>query len=109
MIPVATIIVAIINIILDVFLIPRYAAFGAVFATMISQVLLFTFHFVVSRFVIKERFDYKITFFLIPAFIVIIFVGVSYFLIDYQYIRWLLFVLVAAYVSYDVLKYRSIF
>lgn len=109
LIPVATIIVAIINIILDVFLIPRYAAFGAVFATMISQVLLFTFHFVVSRFVIKERFDYKITFFLIPAFIVMIFVGISYFLIDYQYIRWLLFVLVTAYVSYDVLKHRSIF
>lgn len=109
LIPVATIIVAIINIILDVFLIPRYAAFGAVFATMISQVLLFTFHFVVSRFVIKERFDYKITLFLIPAFIVMIFVGISYFLIDYKYIRWLLFVLVATYVSYDVLKHRSIF
>ena len=109
LIPVATIIVAIINIILDVFLIPRYAAFGAVFATMISQVLLFTFHFVVSRFVIKEKFDYKITSFLIPAAIVMIFVGLSYFLMDFQYIRWFLFVLVAAYVSYDVLKHRSIF
>lgn len=109
LIPVATILVAAINIGLDIVLIPRYAAFGAVFATMISQILLFVFHFIVSRFVIKETFDYKISFFLIPAAIVIIFVGVSYFLIDYQYIRWLLFVLVAAYVSYDVLKHRSIF
>lgn len=109
LIPVATISVAVINIVLDIVLIPRYAAFGSVFATMISQVLLFAFHFVVSRFVIKETFDYKLSFFLIPATIVLFFVGLSYFLIDFQYIRWFLFVLVAAYVFYDVLKHRSIF
>lgn len=109
LIPVTTIFVAIINIILDVILIPRYAAFGAVFATMISQVLLFTFHFVVSRFVIKETFDYKLSFFLIPAAIVLTFVGVSYFLMNLQYVRWFLFIIVASYVSYDVLKHRSIF
>ena len=109
LIPVATIIVAAINIVLDIVLIPRYAAFGAVFATMISQMLLFAFHFVLSRFVIKERFDYKLSFFLIPATIVMIVVGLSYFLMDFQYVRWFLFLLVAVYVSYDVLKHRSIF
>ena len=109
LIPVATILVAAINIGLDIVLIPRYAVFGAVFATMISQILLFSFHFIVARFVIKEKFDYKLTFFLIPSVIVMIFVGVSYFLMDFQYIRWFLFVLVAAYLFYDVLKHRSIF
>ena len=109
LIPVATILVAVINIVLDVVLIPRYAAFGAVFATMISQILLFSFHFVVARFVIKEKFDYKLSFFLIPSGIVMILVGVSYLFMDFQYIRWFLFVLVSAYLFYDVLKHRSIF
>jgi len=42
--PIATILVATINIILDLILIPRYAAIGAVFATLIAQILLFVFH-----------------------------------------------------------------
>ena len=109
LIPVATILVAAINIVLDIVLIPRYADLGAVFATMISQILLFAFHFVVSQFIIKEKFDYELSFFLIPVAVVMVCVGLSYFLMDLQYIRWFLFALVAVYGFYDVLKHRTIF
>ncbi len=108
-IPVATIMVAIINIILDIVLIPEYSALGAVFATMISQLLLFAFHFIVARFVIKEHFDYKFIFFLIPAIVIVICSIIGYFSIDYAIIRWILFILIAFYVLYDVVKHRSIF
>jgi len=107
--PIATILVATINIILDLILIPRYAAIGAVFATLIAQILLFVFHFIVARFIIKEKFDYKFTFFLVPIIVILTCVGVSYFIIDLYFIRWLLFGFIAAYVFYDALKQRSIF
>lgn len=107
--PIATLSVAIINIVLDLILIPRYAAIGAVFATLIAQILLFVFHFIVARFIIKEKFDYKFTFFLVPIIVILLFVGISYFLIDLYFIRWFLFLLVASYVFYDILKHRSIF
>lgn len=108
-IPIATILVAVINIILDVWLIPIYSAFGAVIATMISQILLFLFHYITARFLIKESFDYNFSFFIISIVFVSLVVVLSYFLMDFKYIRWILFIIVAAYVLYDVLKHRSIF
>ena len=108
-IPVATIIVAVINIFLDIIFIQKYSAFGAVFATMISQLLLFSFHFFNARFIIKEEFDFKFVFFIIPTLIMLFCTVMIYFLIDYEIIRWILFIVIASFVIYDIVKYRSFF
>lgn len=108
-IPIATITTALINIVLDIILIPKYSANGAAIATMIAQYLLFVFHFIAARFVIKREFEYRLSFFIAPIVFVIVSVIAGYLLIDYMIIRWVLFLFISACLAYDVMKYRSIF
>lgn len=108
-IPIATITTAIMNIVLDIILIPRYSANGAAIATMVAQFLLFMFHYIAARFVIKKEFDYRLSFFIAPIIFEIVFVIAGYLLMNYMIIRWVLFFVISAYLTYDVIQQRSIF
>lgn len=109
LIPVATFATAIINIILDIILIPKYMIMGAAVATMVSQFVLFAFHFIAAEFMVRVEFDYKLRTFLVPtAFLIFMCLAASY-LRDFCIIRWCLFFVIALVLFVDVYKRKAIF
>lgn len=86
-ISVGTFFAAIINILLNYLLIPRYNEYGSAFATLVSYIALFIFHYIIARFVIK---NYELNFrtfiiFLVPL---VIFTFIYYFFINNLFLRW---------------------
>ena len=100
---------AVINCILNYILIPIMGMAGAAYATLISYVLLWIFHHLVSKYIIKENYHYRIKEFL-PGLIVMIFFTVLVMMIENMIIiRWLLAVLVGVVLLKHLLKTKSIF
>lgn len=109
-IAIGTCFTAIVNILLNYLLIPRFLSLGAAFATLISYICLFLFHEFNVRFIIKAKdFDYSFLFYLkgiIPVFIAII---AYYFLLDFWYVRWIIGTILGVYLLIRMVKQRAIF
>ena len=79
MIATGTVITALLNIILNYFLIKRYSGFGAVFATVISFSILFIFHDIIARFFIRnDKYHYNYFFYFKGLLVVLIFIALFY-------------------------------
>mgnify|MGYP002623701272 CR=1 FL=1 len=109
LIPVATFFAAGINILINFLLIPNYGIVGAAIGTMVAHFVLFLFHAIVARFVIKKEFEYKWHIF-VPGLCVITAFCIGTPLVkQYIIIRWVLAVLIGVYLVRDIYKTKRIF
>ncbi len=104
-----TIIAAIINIILNKFLISKFGMYGAAVATSISYMLLFIAHYIIVSNIKENKYHLRFKTF-IPS-ILSIFIGVLafYLLKDLWIIRWGLGFIIGGYELYKIYKRKSIF
>ena len=108
LIPVATFSAALLNIIINYLLIPRYGFIGAAIGTVVSHIILFLFHEIIARFIIKN-FEYPWHIYFPGICCVVIFSICSFLLKDLVFIRWGLFFFVSLYLFIDILKNKSLF
>ena len=108
LIPVITFFVALLNIAINYFLIPVLGMFGAALATLIAHILLFVFHEVTARFIVKD-FEYPWHIYIPGIVVITVMIIAGYFLKDLFYIRWVITAFVAAYMLRDIIKNKSIF
>ncbi len=86
-IAICTVSAAVLNICINLFLIPAYGGMGASAATLISYLALFVFHYIVARFVIRG-FEISFVQLLIPALYLLASVAATYLLMDFWPARW---------------------
>jgi O-antigen/teichoic acid export membrane protein len=108
LISIGTLCAAIINIICNFLLIPRYAEMGAAIATLVSYIFLFGFHEIIARFIIKE-YENRFTIYVLGIIPVGITVLVFYLTQELWFIRWGMGLVLAVYLVRRVVKYRSVF
>ena len=97
------------NIILNYFLITRFGAFGAAYATIISYFLLFVFHYIIAKSMKQNRFYIKISDYLLGCITLTIGILSFYFLDNFIYLRWTIGFLIGIYEILKIIKRRSIF
>lgn len=100
---------AIINCVLNYFLIPYCGMAGAAYATLIAYCLLWIFHHLVSKNIIKKDYHYKIKDFipgLSALIIIVILVGL---LEKYIIVRWTLAAVVGIFLIRHFIKTKAIF
>ena len=102
-----TILTAIVNVILNCILIPRYANYGAAIATVLSYILLYVFHKISAKYIIKK---YPLSSYndLPFMFVCILAVVLSYILFDMISFRWSIAVVVGVFMVARIIKNRTI-
>lgn len=88
-IAIGTIISMIINIVLDIILIPQFGSIGAAFATLASYLFLFVLHYYIAKYKVKN-YELSLKYFLPNILILVIVLIVYYICIDYIQIRYTL-------------------
>lgn len=83
-----TIIAALINLVLNFIFIPLYGATAAAFTTVFAYTVSFVIHYSAARRLDNELFPFKI--YVKPILIIIFSVIISYLIIDYTILRWLI-------------------
>lgn len=100
---------AIINIILNLLLIPRYSMWGAALATWISYIFLFLFHHIICKHLIVTDYHYKISFLLKYYIITIIMVSILSFYQISCYVRWMMAFLLGLLFIKEFYKEKTLF
>lgn len=108
-IAVGTMLASAINIVLNYFFIKWLGMFGAAIATLISYGLLYLFHSIMARVLIKEEYHYNYKFFYGYLVAVGTLTGLFYLLIDMPVIRWAIFAAAAIVLLIRTIKNKSIF
>lgn len=108
-IAIGTVSSAVLNIILNFLLIPKFSMLGAAYATLISYVALFLFHQLVAKYVIKEEYHYSFKTFSTYILILFAFLGIFYVIKDYWILRWIIAALLGILLIAKIIKNRSIF
>lgn len=98
---------AILNILLNSILIPKYNIFGAAIATLISYFALFIFHEVVAIYIIKKNYIKNNS--VIYIIYVLIAVAIFYFIKDMWILRWLIGGVLGLYLLLRTIKNKTIF
>lgn len=100
---------AIINIGLNFVLIKLCGMMGAAIATCLSYALLYLFHSVISRFLIKEDYHYSFKEFHLFTLIACAGIGLFYLIQNLAWLRWSIFAVLAAALLVRTIRNRSIF
>jgi len=100
---------AVINIILNAFLIPDFGMYGAALATAISYGLLFMAHYIIASNIKEMHFHMYIKNFFPGIFIVLLFSIMFYIMKDLLIIRWILGILLGIFAIVKIIKRKSIF
>lgn len=108
-IAVGTTLAAVINIVLNLILIPILGMNGAAIATMSAYIALFIFHEIIARFVIKQEYNYKLKTFYLSLISVIIASGVYFIFKDLWIIRWVIALIIGGVLLRQIIKNRAIF
>lgn len=108
-IAVGTGISAVVNIILNCILIPRYSGYGAAIATLIAHVLLFLFHHILAKNIDKKAYNYSMKYFAFGVLIVILICAIYYLCEDIIIIRWGLGAFMGCAVLRRIMKERKLF
>lgn len=108
MIATGTFVSALINVVLNFLLIKRLSSIGAAIATCISSLLLFLFHLVSARHIIKQ-FEYPLSFFLLGIIPVGIALGIYMLLAGLWIVRWVFATAIGTILLVRFLKKRSLF
>ena len=105
-----TCLAAVCNIVVNFFMIPVWGILGASLATMISYVMLFVFHQIMAKFVVKEAvYHYQLRIFIPGLAAVIVTSALFYLLFDFWYLRWIIGAALGCYLLFRLYKQRSIF
>ncbi|MDF2820336.1 MAG: polysaccharide biosynthesis protein [Clostridiales bacterium] len=107
LIAISTIIAGIVNIVLNMLLIPKYGYIAAAYTTLISYILNFVFHMIVSK-RISEYWPFDIKVISLNIIIVIIFSIISYVLVDFMLVRWLIIVFILGSSVYIYRRYFKV-
>lgn len=103
---IATISAAVVNIILNIILVPIYGIMGAAFTTLISYIVMFAIHQTFTKLQFKE-FPYKNAFFAKAFVIMAIAVASFYFIQDFWYIRYPIAIIIGISLLLRVVRRRS--
>lgn len=104
-----TVSAAILNVILNYFLIHYWLMYGAAVSTCISYLLLFVLHYICARRMGKDLLVYNIVFFIRNTLIMVIVCILFYFLLDYVVLRWIISTFIAISILYCYFKNKSLF
>jgi O-antigen/teichoic acid export membrane protein len=107
-IAIGTICAAIINILCNFLFIPIYAEMGAAIATLISFILLFIFHEISSRFMIKN-YENKFSIYGMGIIPISITVLLFYIIHELWYIRWGIGIILGSFFLQRIIKNKAIF
>ncbi|MGO1468947.1 MAG: lipopolysaccharide biosynthesis protein [Tissierella sp.] len=88
-IPIGTMIAAIINIGLNIYFIPKHGYAAAVYTTLISYIILFVMHYIVTRYIIKSE-VYRLSLFIKPSIIVIVLTLIFYCVLPLLLVRYMI-------------------
>ena len=100
---------AVVNIILNLLFIPWWGNIGAAATTAISYIMLFLFHQIIAKYVIKKGYHYSFSMFL-PGICAMILVSVLFYVtIDLWYIRWPIGMILGVILFWRVYRNKSIF
>lgn len=109
MMPVGTLLAALLNVIVNFILIPKYGIKGAAIGTILAYFSRYIFHELIARFIIKEKYDYNYYIF-IPRLILVLFCSALLYFFDIMNIlRWLIFFVLSVYTVFRIIKNKSIF
>ena len=100
---------ALLNIILNYFLIKAYGYIGAAISTLISNISLFIFHEIIAFTIGKGKYENKIFFYLYSICILLVFIFIARLFKDLFIVRWIIACMIAIYLLLDIKKRRSIF
>lgn len=109
LIPIGTILSALINIVINFLLIPKYGMIGASIGTFVSHFFLFVFHEFIALHIIKQDFEYKLDFYSLWVIIIFLSALISFLLEKNIYIRWMLALVDVFYIVHDIFKEKNIF
>ena len=109
LVSVGSVLAAIINIIMNYLLIPKYNYMGAAVATTVSYLALFVFHQLCAKYIISKDYYLKVRWFIIWTLTVLFTCFMFYFLKDYIIIRWLIGALIGVIEIVRIYKRKSIF
>ncbi len=100
---------ALLNIGVNIFLIPRFGMTGAAITTAIAYTALFISHQIIAKYIVKQNYHYNLSFF-IPGILALITASVIFYLfIDFWYIRWILGAMLGIWLVLRIYKNKSIF
>ena len=108
-IAIGTIAAAIINVILNMYLIPFWGMYGAAVATMLSYIALFIFHYFIVTHMKNCSYHLKMKIFISGMLAVCSSVILFYVLADFWYIRWVLGAIIDVYELKKIIKRKTIF
>lgn len=97
------------NIIFNFLLIPRYGIVGAVIATCVSYALLFVFHQICAKNIIKGSYPFKNIFFVKGLILTLSACFVYYIFCEQWYVRWIFAFIIGMKVLYILYKDKKIF
>ena len=99
----------VLNILFNLLLIPVWEIIGAAVATAASYAMLFVFHQLIAKYIVKSNYNYKITRFLPGIAAVIAGSAVFYLTMDLWYIRWAVGATLGIWLIIRVYHNKSIF
>lgn len=104
-----TFLAAVINIILNIFLIPGFGMYGAALATAISYGLLFIAHYTIASHMKEMNFHMSVKNFL-PGFVIVLLFSVMFYIMEnLLIIRWVLAIILGIFMIVKIIKRKSIF
>lgn len=106
---VGTVFAAVLNIILNAIMIPKWSMYGAAIATLISYAMLAILHTIIVKTWRIKRYPLLFTPVIVGLLIVIIGSVAYYVLSDYVWARWMLAVVIGSYLIIAVYRRKSIF
>lgn len=89
LISIGTLLAAVINLLFNCWLIPRWHDLGAAIATALSYFLSFLFHYINAKYIMKEKYEHKMSFLLKGLLPVIVLSGMYYYIMNYWIFRWI--------------------
>lgn len=96
-IPIGTALAAIVNVVLNLIFIPKYGILAATLSTLISYILLFIFHLLIVKYLLKYK-DTNTKYYLISSIVVFIFIIVFYLTMNNLIYRYSILVAIAIFV-----------
>ncbi len=100
---------AVVNIVLNFLFIPLWGNIGAALATVISYIMLFVFHQIIARYVVRREYHYSLIMFLPGIGGMLLVSALFYVTLDMWYIRWPLGILLGIILLYRINRNKSIF
>ena len=108
LIPISTMSAAIINIILNILLIPKLGVIGAALTTAISYFLMLILHYLMTTYILKHR-DIPDLYLIYSIIVMTSLTVILYFILNNLFIRWLiLIILIISYGGYVLVKFKKL-